>query len=205
MENRTAFKEQLKETVHELNGLFEELESRLKDGTKEAKEIFERERNNFKTFMEEQKLHFHKYGLQDDAGFRKLMDKLENLAQLLNEPDPVEADNFSGWKDQRLRVMFELEFLVREFYPEMNDSEKEIFNSLKTRQDNYRMKLMDSSLSGLATLAEPKLVLQEALTATVQFIENEIMVDWKRYDGFKEEISVSFDHLKKAFGNLFQK
>ena len=63
MENRTAFKEQLKDTVNELNGLFEEGESRLKEGTKEAREIFEREREKFSKFMAEQELQFQLFRL----------------------------------------------------------------------------------------------------------------------------------------------
>ena len=205
MENRTSFKEQLKGTVNELNGLFEEVESRLKEGTKEAREIFERERSKFREFMAEQQLQFHRFGLQDDAGFRKLMDKLDNLKHLLNEADPVEPANFSSWKDQRLRFLYELEFLVREFYPEMNEEEKAHFNNLKTVQDKYRIRLTECFFDALGSLTEEKNALNEALTHTIQYVENEIVVNWKRFDGFRDEISVSFDHMKKAFGNLFQK
>lgn len=205
MENRASFKEQLKGTVDELYELLENLESKLQEGTKEAKEIFDKEKKHFTVFLEDQKQYWQRYGLQDDEGFRKLTDKLEQLSSLLNEADPVEEAAFSAWKDQRLRVIYELEFLAREFYPEMNEKEKEFFNSLKTRQENYRLNLAGATYADLSKLAEEKTELSGAILEAIHFIENEVVVDWSRLDGFKEEISVSFDHLKKAFGNLIQK
>lgn len=205
MENRTSFKEQLKGTVEELYELLENLESKLQEGTKEAKEIFDKEKKHFTTFLEDQKQYWQRFGLQDDEGFRKLTDKLEQLSTMLNEPDPENEAAFSAWKDQRLRVIYELEFLAREFYPEMNEKEKEFFNALKIRQENYRLKLAGTGFQDVALLAEEQKDLSRAILEAIHFIENEVVVDWSRLDGFKEEISVSFDHLKKAFGNLIQK
>jgi meiotically up-regulated gene 157 (Mug157) protein len=205
MKTQTEFKNQIKETLNELKGLFEEMEVQVNLGKKEAKEVFERERQNFTQFVRDQRQQWRGFGMMSEENLAKIKQSLHTLYTLLVEGTPEIQADFQVWKDKRLHAIYELEFLIREIQPGINETEKEVVNDLKVKLDVYRIHLALSTFEktgDLITFAEE---LRVQLDKTIHFFENEVDDSWERVENFKEELGTSFEHLKKAFGGLMGK
>jgi hypothetical protein len=205
MKTQTEFKNQIKETLNELKGLFEEMEVQVNLGKKEAKEVFERERQNFTQFVRDQRQQWRRFGMMSEENLAKIKQSLHTLYTLLVESTPAIQTDFQVWKDKRLHAIYELEFLIREIQPGINETEKQVINDLKVKLDVYRIHLALSTFEktdDLITYAEE---LRVQLDKTIHFFENEVDDSWERVENFKEELGTSFEHLKKAFGGLMGK
>lgn len=205
MKTQSEFKNQIKETLSELKGLFEEMEVQVNLGKKEAKEVFERERQNFTQFVRDQRQQWRRYGMMSEENLEKIKQSLHTLYTLMVEGTTEKQEDFQLWKDNRLHAIYELEFLLREIQPGINEIEKEVINDLKVKMDVYRIHLALCTFEktgDLITFAEE---LRVQLDKTIHFFENEVDDSWERIENFKEELGTSFEHLKKAFGGLMGK
>jgi hypothetical protein len=205
MKTQSEFKNQIKETLSELKGLFEEMEVQVNLGKKEAKEVFERERQNFTQFVRDQRQQWRRFGMMSEENLEKIKQSLHTLYTLMVEGTTEKQEDFQLWKDNRLHAIYELEFLLREIQPGINETEKEVINDLKVKMDVYRIHLALCTFEktgDLITFAEE---LRVQLDKTIHFFENEVDDSWERIENFKEELGTSFEHLKKAFGGLMGK
>lgn len=205
MKTQTEFKNQIKETLNELKGLFEEMEVQVNLGKKEAKEVFERERQNFTQFVRDQRQQWRRFGMMSEENLVKIKQSLHTLYTLLVEGTPEIQADFQVWKDKRLHAIYELEFLIREIQPGINETEKEVINDLKVKLDVYRIHLALSTFEKTGDLITYAEELRVQLDKTIHFFENEVDDSWERVENFKEELGTSFEHLKKAFGGLMGK
>lgn len=205
MKTQTEFKNQIKETLNELKGLFEEMEVQVNLGKKEAKEVFERERQNFTQFVRDQRQQWRRFGMMSEENLAKIKESLHTLYTLLVEGTPEIQADFQVWKDKRLHAIYELEFLIREIQPGINETEKEVINDLKVKLDVYRIHLALSTFEKTGDLITYAEELRVQLDKTIHFFENEVDDSWERVENFKEELGTSFEHLKKAFGGLMGK
>ncbi len=205
MKTQTEFKNQIKETLNELKGLFEEMEVQVNLGKKEAKEVFERERQNFTQFVRDQRQQWRRFGMMSEENLAKIKQSLHTLYTLLVEGTPEIQADFQVWKDKRLHAIYELEFLIREIQPGINETEKEVINDLKVKLDVYRIHLALSTFEKTGDLITYAEELRVQLDKTIHFFENEVDDSWERVENFKEELGTSFEHLKKAFGGLMGK
>lgn len=205
MKTQSEFKSQIKETITELKGLFEEMEVQLNLGKKEAKEVFERERENFTQFVKDQRKQWKRFGMMSEENLNNIKSKFLTLNTLLLAETTTDPDGFQAWKDERLRVIYELEYALREIQPVINDIEKEVINNFKVKLDVYRINLAISTLDKIAEVKPSAEDLRVQLNETMHFFENEVDDSWEKLENFKEELGTSFDHLKKAFGGLMGK
>ncbi len=205
MKTQSEFKSHIKETLSELKGLFEEMEVQVNLGKKEAKEVFERERQNFTQFVKDQRQQWRRFGMMSEENLEKIKNTLHALYTLMVEGDTDKQEDFQAWKDSRLRVIYELEFLLREIQPGINETEKEVIHDLKVKLDVYRIHLALSTFEKKSEIGLFAEELRVQLDKTIHFFENEVDDSWERIENFKEELGTSFEHLKKAFGGLMGK
>lgn len=205
MKTASDIKNQVRTTLNELKALLEEVELQVNLGKKEAKEVFDRERDNVSHFIRDQRKWWRRVGMLSEENMNRIKDRLHQLYTLLLDEVPTAPHAFQAWKDERLRMVYELEYIIREFQPGLNDDEKQKINDLKMKLDVYRIHLALADIEKAAALQPVAEALRKQIDLTIHFLENEMDKTWERLDHFKDEIGTSFTHLKKAFGELVGK
>jgi hypothetical protein len=193
-----------KEKLDQLKAVFEELELQLTLGKAEAKDAFEREKKNFSTFMQEQKLRFNKENQASEESWETMKEKFAHLESMLMKDTPDSKDSYDTQKNETLRCIYELENLIRDTYGELNSSLKSQFDQFKARLDAYRIQL---ALSEFDTKADGD-KRREELKASLDEILDKMRSESERahkLDDFAEEMGTAFDHVKRAFSDLFSK
>jgi len=191
-----------KEKLEQMKTVFEELEVQLALGKAEAKELFEREKKNMNEFINEQKLRFKKEEEIAEEHWDNLREKFETLEANLAEETPEGKEAFDAVKEKTLRSIYELESAMKEAYGEIGGKMREQLDQFKAKLDSYRIQL---ALSEFGSEDEGN-VRRDELRQKVEEIREKMSKEEKdasKLDDFVNEMSASFDHMKRAFSDLF--
>jgi hypothetical protein len=202
MESNQDFKDFGKEKLRQLKVMFEELEVQLSLGKAEAKEMFEREKKNMSTFINEQKAYFKREEKMAEEHWGQLREKFESLESQLSKDTPDGKETFDALKQSTLRSIFELENAILENYGELSTEMKEQLDQFKAILDSYRIQFALSEFGD----SDESMKRRDELKAAVEEIRARMDKDEKdanKLDDFAKEMSNSFDHMKKAFSDLF--
>ncbi len=191
-----------KEKLQQLRTIFDELEVQLALGKAEAKEIFEREKQNVSQFIEEQKIRFRKEQALSEEKWQQLLVAFEALEVELNAETPVEKSAYDEQKSKTLQRIYELEHIMKESYGDLGASLREQLDAFKARLDAYRIQLALSEFGDQEAAESRRFELREKVIEIQAYMRKE-EADANKIDDFVSEISTSFEHLKKAFSDLF--
>ncbi len=195
-------REAAREKLEQLKKVFEELEVQLSLGKKEAQETFEREKKNFQEFVEGQRERFKAEEEKVTTLRQELLARLEALRAALQVAAPEESEAYNIYKDKLLQNVYALEGTMKEAYEVLRFRLREQLDQFKAKLDAYRIQLALSDFDKKDSVDEKRKALEEAITATIQlFKEEERRGD--KLETFTEEVSASFEHLRRAFVELF--
>ena len=202
MKSQKEFIEFGKEQLEKVKQSLEELEVQINLGTKEAKERFEHEMKNFQHFVNEQKAKIQKDREVAGENLLVIVNKLEELEKLLTKKKPEKKASFSKLRSDTLQKVYELEFMMKEHHEKLTFGMRARVNKFKHLLDEFRLALALSTFENSEEADKIKVELKERIEILREKVKREEEGEGK-VDHFVEELSASFDHLKKAFKDLF--
>lgn len=204
MKNENDFFGMGKEKLDQLKAVFEELELQLTLGKAEAKDAFEREKKNFNTFVQEQKLRFNKENQASEESWEVLRVKFEQLENMLAQDTQETKDAYDLQKNETLRSIYELESFIRDTYGDLSAGLKSQLDQFKARLDAYRIHLALSEFENQSDGDKRRDELKGSIEEILDKMRSESDMA-NKLDDFAEEMGSAFDHVKKAFSDLFSK
>ena len=190
------------EKLQQLKTVFEELEVQLALGKAEAKEAFEREKKNLNEFIHEQKIRFKKEEKVAEEKWEGLMKKFEQLEAELSKETSAKKKGYDKQKQETLRSIYELENAIKEAYGELGSTIREQLDAFKAKLDAYRIQLALSEFDNVGEADNRRIELKGKISEIREKMQKE-EEEANKIDDFVSEMSASFDHLKKAFSDLF--
>lgn len=183
---------------------FDNLSVQFALGKNEAKEAFEREWKNFSGFLDTQAHRLRRQSYWADRLLHELEDRSNALNIALKQKAPTKEKQFNSWRENILRMVYELEFMINELFPVMDAAEKELLSTFRIKMEMYRTRLIMIALSDLATLDNEAKQLAGKAEEILQWRVQDAQKSKEKIQRFGEEIGTSFDHMKKAFSGLFK-
>nr|AWJ66128.1 hypothetical protein [uncultured bacterium] len=180
----------------------EELEVQLALGKAEARDTFKEEKKNLSSFLNQQKANLKKAGQIADENKLELLKTFEDLEAVLGKDIPSNKRKFDQQKKETLAKIYELEYNLREAYGDVSTALQKQLDEFKVKLDAFRVHLALGSFEDEAVLIKRKNELQQTVDALRLKLQEEAVAG-DRMEHFMEEISESFDHMKKAFSDLF--
>jgi hypothetical protein len=170
-------------------------------GKAEVKEMLDTERKKAAHFISERKAHW-KHNLETwEAHRTTLREKLVSLDKLLSKDLPTEKAPFEEQKKETLQAIYEVEAAIRKTWDDVGFRFHARLDELKENLDGYRLPLALAGPEKANELTKGKLELQTAIQNVVTKLEKESRAG-EKLDMFGEEMSASFEHMKKAFSEL---
>ncbi|MBK8567751.1 MAG: hypothetical protein IPN76_31645 [Saprospiraceae bacterium] len=190
-----------KERLTQMKVLLDEMQIQMALGKAEAKDVFDRERKNFLQFMSEEKNMLRRTGEAAAKHREVLMEKFVALdARLAKEP----AENkrqYDVQKRETLHAIYNLELAIKEAIGDVGMALQVKLNAFRGKLDDFRIKLALGEFEEEGVLEAMKPELVDAIADIRERLKKEAGAS-EKIDSFANEISTSFDHMKKAFANL---
>jgi len=180
----------------------EELEVQMALGKAEAKDAFESERKNLTTYLNKQKAQLKNVENIAVEHKQSLLQSLENLESQLGMELSTGKRKFDKQKKDTLGKIYQLEDQLQKAYGDVSHNLQTQLDAFKIKLDGYRVQLALGSIEDEATLAKLKSELQAQVDELRIKLQRET-VSGDKVDHFINEISESFQHMKKAFSDLF--
>lgn len=190
-----------KERLTQMKVLLDELQVQISLGKSEAKDIFDRERKNFLHFVAEEKNMLRKTGEAASKHRETLMNKFEVLDARLAKTASENKRQYDVQKRETLHAIYELELAMKEAYGDLGMALQTKLDAFRAKLDSYRIKLAlgEFEMENELEVLKPELV--NAVADIRERLKKEVGAG-EKIDSFSNEISTSFDHMKKAFSNL---
>jgi hypothetical protein len=190
-----------KERLTQMKVLLDEMQVQMALGKSEAKDIFERERKNFMSFVSEEKNMLRRTGEAAAKHRQTLMDKFDALDARLAKATAENKRQYDVQKRETLHAIYSLELAMKEAYGDVGMALQAKLSAFRSKLDDYRIKLALGEFEDEATLE----LLKPELVAAVADIRERLKKETgasEKIDSFTNELSTSFDHMKQAFANL---
>lgn len=191
-----------KERLTQMKVLVDELQVQLSLGKAEAKDAFERERKNFLRFINEEKAQLRRSGETAEKHREMLLDKFEALEAQLSKEIAASKRQFDVQKKNALHTIYELEFALKETYGDVSMTVQTKLDNFKGKLDGYRIQLALGEYEAEDKMRNRRKELKEAIGDIRTRLQKEVGAG-EKIDKFGDEISTSFEHMKKAFSELF--
>lgn len=199
MEN--ALMDRIKTQAKNLKTLSEELQVQMALGKAEALDIVEKERKTFSKYINKQRVEFAKAENESNENRRVFLSCVEDLETALFTEVPTKTKEYDKYKDDILNKIYKLEDVLRKSYPEMGESMQEHLEIFKSKMDAFRLNL------ALHDKDNPEKVEKIRVEFTEKLEEIRKVLSQKEHthskiDNFMEDISESFNFLKRAVSDL---
>lgn len=193
--------DKLKMKMSNIKMLSEELQVQMALGKKEALDLIEKEKKVFSKYINEQKTHMDKLDLISNEHKRDFLTVLEDLENKLNLNTPKESLNYDTYKNDLLNKIYKVEELVRSNYQTANDVFQGELESFKAKMDAYRVNLALHDKDNPQKVAKIKNEFSTKLSdLRIKLSKHE--TDESKIDHFVEDLTESYEYLKKAISNL---
>jgi len=190
-----------KERLTQMKVLLDELQIQMALGKAEAKDVFDRERKNFLQFVSEEKNVLRRSGEAAGTHRQVLMDKFDALDLRLAKTPAENKRAYDVQKRETLHAIYTLELAMKEAYGDVGMALQAKLDVFRGKLDNYRIKLALGEFEAEAELEPLKPELVAAVADIRERLKKEAGAS-EKIDSFTNEISTSFEHMKKAFSNL---
>jgi hypothetical protein len=193
--------DKLKSKMTNLKMLSEELQVQMALGKKEALDVIEKEKKSFSKYIKKQKKHMDKLDLLSNDHKRDFLTVLEDLESRLNLNVPNESIDYDKYKNEVLNKIYKVEDAVKTNYQDASNVFQNELDAFKAKMDAYRVNLALHDKDNPEKVAKFKTEFTEKLTEIRSKLSKHESDD-KKFDNFVEDLSESYDYLKKAIGNL---
>ncbi len=191
-----------KDRATRIKAFLEELELQMALGKAEAKDAIEEEKKNFQHFLRQYKSQMDEVEDGTLDHIKELNDKFAALAAKVNLPMPATKRKFDQYKKETLHAIYDLELAMKEKYGEVNEELMVRLDAFKDRLDAYRIQLAFTEFQKEEELMERKNELLDAINEIRDKLQEKEEAG-ARLEHFVEDISDSFEKMKKAFSDLF--
>lgn len=189
--------------MDQVKAFVEELEVQIALGKAEAKDAFEREKQNFMDFVEGQRNRIKQEEELRAERLDALESKIETFAELLVEPAPETVEAYDRAKEALLRNVYQVEAALKDAYSEAGARLRPYLDNFRNVLDAYRIQLALSSFEIRDEVKPKKEVLDVALAELMgRFRADEKSDD--KLQQFTAEMETAFDHMKKAVKELIK-
>jgi uncharacterized protein Yka (UPF0111/DUF47 family) len=182
----------------------EQLGVQLALGRSEAKEAFEREWKKFSGFLDEQSHRLRRHSYWADHLLDELEQRAKTLKTALKQAGPENEKVYNSWRENILRTVYELEFIIDELYPVLEEDEKELLSTFRIKMEVYRTRLITLSLGELASLHTQAPQLADKADDILIWRDRDSESSREKVQRFGKEVGTAFEHMKQAFGELFK-
>ena len=170
-------------------------------GKAEARDLVERERKTFTKYINKQKKEIEKIETSNNENRRNFLTAVEDLESSLFEEVPSKVRAYEKYKQTIMENIFKLEEQIRDNYPSMSQDVQETLDTFKAKLDGFRVNL------ALHDKDDPEKVqnIKSDLTNKIEDIRQMLSSrenDQSRLDNFVEDMTESFNYLKRAIANL---
>jgi hypothetical protein len=190
-----------KERLTQMKVLLDEMQIQMALGKAEAKDVFDRERKNFLQFMSEEKNMLRRTGEAAAKHREVLMEKFVALDARLAKVPAENKRQYDVQKRETLHAIYNLELAIKEAIGDVGMALQVKLNAFRGKLDDFRIKLALGEFEEEGVLEAMKPELVDAIADIRERLKKEAGAS-EKIDSFANEISTSFDHMKKAFANL---
>ncbi|MCF8247019.1 MAG: hypothetical protein K9J37_18910 [Saprospiraceae bacterium] len=190
-----------KERLTQMKVLLDELQVQMALGKADAKDIFDRERKNFLQFVSEEKNILRRTGETASKHRQTLVEKCDTLNARLAKATAENKRQYDVQKRETLHAIYELELAMKEAYGDVGMALQTKLDAFRAKLDTYRIKLALGEFEAESELEPLKPELVEGVAIIQERLKKEVGAG-EKIDAFSNEISTSFDHMKKAFADL---
>jgi hypothetical protein len=190
-----------KERLTQMKVLLDEMQVQMALGKAEAKDIFDRERKSFLQFMSDEKNVLRRTGEAATKHREALMEKFNALDSRLAKAPAENKRQYDVQKRETLHAVYNLELAIKEAFGDVGMALQAKLNAFRNKLDDFRIKLALGEFEEEGTLEAMKPELVNAIADIRERLKKEVGAS-EKIDSFANEISTSFDHMKKAFTNL---
>jgi uncharacterized protein YoxC len=191
-----------KEKATRIKAFLEELELQMALGKAEARDAFKEEKKNFEKFLDKYKTQVH--GVEDESleHVHELNMKFANLLAKVNLKFPDTKRKFDKFKNESLHAIFELEVAMKATYGEVKPDMQARLDVFKDKLDAYRIQLAFADYKEEEKLQARKNELTDAINEIRDKLQEQEEAGTK-LEHFVEDVSDSFEKMKKAFSDMF--
>ena len=190
-----------KERLTQMKVLMDEMQVQMALGKAEAKDIFDRERKNFLSFVSEEKNVLRRTGEAATKHRQTLSERVDALDARLAKAPAENKRQYDVQKRETLHAIYNLELAMKEAYGDVGMALQIKLNAFRAKLDDFRIKLALGDFEEEAMLETMKPELVNAISDLRERLKKEAGAS-EKIDSFANELSTSFDHMKKAFSNL---
>ena len=201
MRDTTELKEKGKQTLESFRSLMDELRVQAALGKAEAKELIDEERKNLYDYISKERALLRQTAQISVVHEQDLIDKFAALQNELDNPIPDTKRKFDNYKKVVLQNIYDLEFAIKAESHDVRKSLQRNLNVFKTKLDAYRLQVAMSDYENRENLNNRKSELIGRINEIRSMVKDRQAED-RKWENFSEEVSESYQHLKKAFSDL---
>jgi len=190
------------ENINKLKSFLDDLELQMALGKMEAKDAFEEEKKSFTRFIQKEKEHLKNLEVMAAEHRTDLREKFEKLEETLAKPFATNKRSFDKDKKEALTAIYQVEDIMKKAYGDVNYSIQKELDGFKAKLDTYRVQLALGTYKDEEALKTRKVELQDAIGTIRGLMKSQDEKEGK-LENFVEEVNASFEHMKKAFSDLF--
>lgn len=192
-----------KEQLEKMKGFLEEFETQFEKGAKETKEAFEKDMKQFTSFMSDKKEQVKEEREENIKNLESLHTTFDAFAEALKKEVPKTKKAFTNYKHNILEQILALEVAIKDVKDKITLGLKARVQQFKIRLDDYRLEISTTDTPDQEKLNALRIKLAES----VEYMKKRI--DWEKeksskIDQFAEEISSSFENIKKSVADFFK-
>lgn len=199
MEN--VFIGKIKDQARNLKVLSEELKVQMALGKAEARDLIEKEKKVFSDYINTQRQEIAKLDKAENETRRTFLSCVEDLETILYSDVPEDPKAYDAYKDSILNKVYKLEEEVRDNYPDLSSKMQDKMDDFKAKMDAFRVNLALHDKDDPEKVEKVKAEFTEKLEEIRKKLSSKEVVQTK-LDNFVEDISESFDYLKRAIADL---
>ncbi|MFT4533487.1 MAG: hypothetical protein ACJA1A_003197 [Saprospiraceae bacterium] len=199
MEN--ALIERVKSQARGLKTLSDELQVQMALGKAEARDLIKKEKKTLTKFINEQKKKIEKSQNITEDNRRIFLTCMEDLEGVLFADVPTQVADYDQYKNDLLSKVYKLEEEVRKNYPSMTIDIQDELDVFKAKMDAFRVNIALHDKDDPEKVEKIRSEFTEKLTDIRSMLSNREKAQSK-LDNFVEDISESFNYLKRAIADL---
>ena len=196
-----AIIDRIKNQAKNLKTLAEELQVQMALGKAEAKDVIEKEKKVLSDYINQQRNEIAKAENKSNENRRIFLSYVEDLETVLFMEIPGKAKAYDKYKDNVLNKIYKLEEVLRDSYPEMSEKMQENLDGFKSKMDAFRVNLALHDKDNPEKVEKIRAEFTEKLEEVRKVLSGKEQ-NQSKIDNFVEDISESFNYLKRAITEL---
>ncbi len=199
MEN--AIIERVQNQFYNLKVLSDELRVQMALGQAEAKDLIENEKKVLSKYFSSQKKNIEHIAGKSENVRKEFLHSIQDLEIDLFKEVPTKKAEYATYKSALLSKVYSVEESIKENYPQLKTDLKNILDPFKTKMDAFRVNLALHDKDNPEKVESIRAEFSQKLDQ-VRSLLTKKEDDQSKIDSFVEDISTSFDFLKKALDRL---